>query len=174
MIRAPWPAADVARVDPEAEEEIGVLMDLVRAVRSIRALTSLGDRKELRALVVVSGDRERSVLENSIDRARALASLSELDIQSAAERPPSSAVGVATGFEVFVPLEKDVDLGALRETLERRVEKLGKGIAQVAGKLGNPGFLRGADPELVEAERARQSEMEHELVLLERNLAGIG
>ncbi len=40
-------------------------------------------------------------------------------------------------------------------------------------KLANEGFLRGADPEVVEAERARKAEMESELLLLERNLAGL-
>jgi valyl-tRNA synthetase len=173
LIRTSWPAADVAKRDEAAEGEIGVLMDLVRAVRSIRALSSLGDRKPLPAVVVAPGERERGVLEGSFERAKALAHLSSLEIHAAAERPASSAVGVASGFEVFVPLGGDVDLGALGATLERRVEKLRKGIAQVAGKLNNPGFIKGASAELVDGERQRQVEMGEELEMLERNLAGL-
>ena len=116
---------------------------------------------------------DRAVLEASAQRARALAFLSTLDIRERAERPPASAVGVATGFEVFVPLGEGVDLGELAATFERRSDKLRKALAAADAKLGNEGFLRGADPEVVEAERARRGETQGELELLERNLAGL-
>ena len=76
-------------------------------------------------------------------------------------------------MQVFIPLGDDVDLGALAETLERRVAKLEKGIAGVAGKLKNEGFLRGADPEIVAVEKTRHGEMTEELELLRRNLEGL-
>jgi len=145
----------------------------VRAVRNIRALTTIGEKKKLPALVIAPGEREHAVLQACRDQARALAVLESLDIQAIGDRPPSSAVGVAAGFEVFVPLGDDVDLGGLAETLERRVDKLTKGVAGVDKKLQNQGFLQGADPEVVEAERTRQTEMKHELELLARNLAGL-
>jgi len=174
LIVTPWPDVDtVAPLDEEAERDIDVLQGLVRAVRNIRALTTIGDRKKLPALVIAPGERERAVLAACRDQARALAVLETLDIESSGERPPSSAVGVASGFEVFVPLGDDVDLGGLAETLERRVDKLTKGVAGVEKKLHNQGFLKGADPDVVEAERTRQTEMKRELELLERNLAGL-
>jgi valyl-tRNA synthetase len=173
LVVAPWPAAAPERLDPAAEAEIEILQDLVRAVRNIRALTTIGDRKPLRGLVVAPGERERRVLGAAHERARALAFLEELSIEAAAERPSSSAVGIGAGFEVFVPLGSEVDLGALAATLERRAAKLQAGLGGVRAKLANEGFLRGAEPEVVEAERARESEMASELSLLERNLAGL-
>jgi valyl-tRNA synthetase len=174
LIVTPWPDVDaVAPRDEEAERDIDVLQGLVRAVRNIRALTTIGDRKKLPALVIAPGERERAVLAACRDQACALAVLETLDIESSGERPPSSAVGVASGFEVFVPLGDDVDLGGLAETLERRVDKLTKGVAGVEKKLQNQGFLKGADPDVVETERTRQTEMKRELELLERNLAGL-
>jgi valyl-tRNA synthetase len=76
-------------------------------------------------------------------------------------------------MEVFVPLGDEVDLGALADTLERRLGKLSKGIEGVKKKLANEGFLRGADPEVVQAERERHDEMQLEIELLQRNLAGL-
>jgi len=173
LVREAWPAPDVGRLDEEAEAEMAVLQDLVRAVRGIRALTTIGDKKPLKALVVAPDERAREVLVRSDARARALAGLDGLDVRPAGERPPSSAVGVASGFEVFVPLGGDVDLGGLADTLERRLAKLRKGLAGVEGKLRNEGFLRGAGPDVVAAERERKAEMEVEVELLERNLAGL-
>lgn len=90
-----------------------------------------------------------------------------------AERPPASAVGVAAGFEVFIPLDQGQDLGELAATFARRAEKLERSLAAIDAKLENAGFLRGAEPEVVEAERARRAETASELDLLRRNLAGL-
>jgi len=173
LIRSSWPSAQ-GREDAAAEAEIELLQGLVHAVRSVRALTTIGDKKPLPAIVAAPRSADRAVLEACAERARALAHLESLEIQAQAERPPSSAVAVAGSFEVFIPLGADVDLGELAATLGRRVEKLEKGLRATEGKLDNPGFLRGADPEVVAAEKARCEEMKRERELLERNLAGLG
>jgi len=152
---------------------MGVLKELVGAVRSIRALTMTADRKPLEAHVSAPGERERRVLASSAARAKALGCLSVLEVRPTAARPPASAVAVAAGMEVFVPLGGDVNLAELAATLARRTEKLEKSLAAVDAKLGNEGFLRGADADVVEAERARRDETARELDLLRRNLAGM-
>jgi valyl-tRNA synthetase len=175
LVRSAWPDSDLAaRRDAEAESEIEVLQELVRAVRNIRALTTIGERKPLVAIVAAPRERDRAVLAACGERARALAVLASLEVHARADRPPASAVGVAPGFEVFVPLGSEVDLGALAATFERRAEKQRKALAAVDAKLANEGFLRGADPEVVATERARRAETARELELLERNLAGLG
>ena len=173
LITTPWPDDSRHGIDAEAEEEIEILQGLVHSVRAIRALTTLGERKPLEALVVAPGERERRVLADTQERAKALAYLSSMELVASAERPENSAVAVAAGFEVFVPLGDEVDLGALADTLERRVGKLEKGLAAVTSKLANPGFLAKASPDVVEAERERSQEMQRELDLLGRNLAGL-
>jgi valyl-tRNA synthetase len=174
LVTTPWPAGALGlEPDPRAEEEMGVLQELVGAVRSIRALTQTAERKPLVAHVSAPGERERRVLASCAERARALAVLERLEVEPRAERPPSSAVGVAAGLEVFVPLGAEVDLQELAATLERRAEKLARSLEVADSKLSNQGFLRGADPEVVAAERARRQETAQELELLRRNLAGM-
>ena len=173
LVAASWPEAHAAWTDAQAESEIEVLQGLVGAVRSIRALTTMGDRKPLKAVVAAPEGSTRGVLEACAERARALAFLEELEIHESAERPPSSAVGIASGFEVFVPLGSEVDLGGLTETLQRRLGKTQKGLGAIEKKLANEGFLRGADPAVIEAEKQRAGELRQEADLLERNLAGL-
>jgi valyl-tRNA synthetase len=173
LIRARWPDA-AGRPDAAAEEEFAVLQALVGAVRAIRALTQAGERRPLAALVSAPEARERGVLEACRGRAQALAVLASLEVRARVERPPSSAVAVAGAFEVFVPLGSEVDLGELAATLARRAEKLEKSMQVSEAKLGNEGFLRSADPEVVAAERERRDETARELELLRRNLAGLG
>jgi valyl-tRNA synthetase len=172
LISATWPDAAGLRVDADAEAEMDVVQSTVRAVRSVRALTTIGDRKPLVATVAARGAAQET-LRTHAATIQGLAFLDELAIDERATRPPASAVAIASGFEVFVPLGDEVDLDKLAATLAGRVEKLEKGIAGVQGKLANPSFVERADPDVVEAERGRAEEMEHERELLARNLAGL-
>ena len=53
------------------------------------------------------------------------------------------------------------------------MEKLEQGIAAVDKKLSNPRFVENADPDIVDGERERRSELEVELSSLRENLAGL-
>ena len=172
LISAPWPDGSGLQEDPKAESEMHLLQELVTSVRRVRALTMVGERKRLVALVGAPRDEERAVLVRYQETAKALAFLESLTIEAQAERPAGSAVSVAAGFETFVTLGADVDLDGLREVLKGRLGKTEKGITGIEGKLGNKKFVERADPEVVEAERERLSELKHELVLLQRNIDG--
>jgi len=173
LIRAAWPADGDVRPDARAEADLAVVQDLVGAVRSIRAVSMVADKRPLAALVVAPSAGVREVLAASHERARALAFLEQLLVVAAAERPPSSAVSVAGGMEVFVTLGPEVDLERLRDTLAKRAAKLEQSLAIAEKKLANEGFVRGADPEIVAQERERAEEGRVELELLRRNLAGL-
>jgi valyl-tRNA synthetase len=170
---AEWPDNAGIEYDETAEKDMGVVQGLVHAVRNIRALTTLGDRKPLTAIVSVQNEAELETIRAHEKSIIALGFLEVLDLKVDAARPPASAVAIAGGAELFVPLGEDVDLEKLSVTLAGRVEKLRKGIGGVEGKLGNAKFVERADPEVVELERTRLGEMQHEMALLARNLEGL-
>ncbi|MFT5286955.1 MAG: valyl-tRNA synthetase [Planctomycetota bacterium] len=173
IIVAEWPDNAGIEYDETAEKDMGVVQGLVHAVRNIRALTTLGDRKPLTAIVSVQNEAELETIRAHEKSIIALGFLEVLDLKVDAARPPASAVAIAGGAELFVPLGEDVDLEKLSVTLAGRVEKLRKGIGGVEGKLGNAKFVERADPEVVELERTRLGEMQHEMALLARNLEGL-
>jgi len=171
LIRAPWPS-EAGRLDPEAEAELSVVQDVIGALRRVRALTMLGERKPLAALVRAPRAEERAVLERNAPILESLGFLERLEIRAEAERPPSSAVAVAGAVEVFVPLGAEVDTEKLRAVLDNRARKVRGAIEGADHKLANEAFVARAEPEVVDAERARRGELALELELLESNLAG--
>jgi len=173
LISSAWPDGAGLGVDAVAEQQFELIQGVVGAVRSVRALTMVGERKPLRALVCAPRDAERSVLAEHGAAAKALGFLETFDLRASATRPPSSACAVHGGIEVFVELGADVDLEKLRGVLAGRRDKLEKSIEQVQGKLANASFVERADPEVVAAERARRDELVLERELLARNLAGL-
>ena len=174
LVTASWPTAEGLQVDEAAEAEMELVQSMVHGVRAIRALTTLGDRKPLDAVVSVPTPELGETLRSHEASIRGLAFLAGFTIEENAKRPPASAVAVANGAEIFIPLGEDVDLDKLKTTLAGRVDKLKKGIGGVEGKLGNENFVARADADVVQAERDRLVEMQRELELLERNLVGLG
>ena len=172
LVRATWPTGEGLSVDDSAEADMGLIQDMVRCVRRVRALTMVGERKPLAAIACVPREAERAVLEKHAEIARKVAFLGEFEITDKAERPENSAVSVAGGLEVFVGLGDEVDFAKLKEVLVNRAAKVDKGIEGAERKLANKNFVERADPEVVAAERERIEELRLEKELLERNLSG--
>ncbi|MFT4538828.1 MAG: valyl-tRNA synthetase [Planctomycetota bacterium] len=172
LILAAWPSCEGLTVDADAEREMGLVQELVRSVRRVRALTSLGERNPLTAIVSAPVGDERSVLEKHEATIRSLAFLGKLEIHEQANRPPTSAVSVAGSMETFVPLEGNVDLEKLKGVLDGRSKKVVSAIEGVDKKLGNKKFVERADPDVVASERERADQLRVELEMLKRNLSG--
>jgi valyl-tRNA synthetase len=172
LMNSKWPDGAGLGLDATAEADMNVIQDLVRAVREVRALTMVGEKKPLRATIAAPRDAERRVLRDHAASARALAFLESYELHERATRPAMCAVAVAGGVEVFVHLDADVDLEKLRPVLRGRLDKLVKAVAGVDAKLANQNFIERADAGIIEAERTRRGELVLERELLERNLAG--
>ena len=173
LIASPWPdGAGLGRA-ADAEADMQVIQDLVGAVRSVRALTMIGEKKPLRAEIAAPRERDRRVLTDHGDTVRALAFLESCRVAERVERPPASACAVAGGIEAFVTLGTEVDLDKLKGVLEKRLAKLGESLAAAERKFANPQFQERAAPETVAAERERLADLRLEGELLRRNLAGL-
>ncbi len=173
LMNATWPDGAGLEVDERAEAEMETIQSLVHALRQVRMLTQVGERRPLEAIVATRSEDERRVLTEREATIRALAYLESYRVTEEAARPPGTAVGVAGGMEAIVFLGDEVDLERLGEVLESRVDKVRRGIEGVEKKLANRGFLDNADPDLIEKERGRREELAVELALLESNLEGL-
>jgi valyl-tRNA synthetase len=73
--------------------------------------------------------------------------------------------------ECFLVVEGAIDLDKERERLVKELQRLGGAIAGVEKKLGNEGFMRGASPEVVEAEKKKLADWTEAKTKIEKNLA---
>ena len=74
--------------------------------------------------------------------------------------PKASAQIVLGEATVALPLEGVIDFAAERARLGKELEKIGKDIAAIEGRLGNPGFVAKAPEEVLEETRERKTELE--------------
>jgi valyl-tRNA synthetase len=147
-----WPSEQPTYVN--AQEEVGWVIDLVTAIRSIRAEMNIAAAIPL---VLAGASKETSARATRwADFIKRLARVSE--ISSAASAPQGSVQLVVRGEVAALPLKGIIDLAAERARLAKEIAKADADIARVDGKLGNANFVARAPEEVVEEEKEKREE----------------
>ena len=159
-------AFDTDFSDQAAEAEIGWVVDLVTAIRSVRAEMDIAP-KILTPLVLVGVSAEtKARAPRWIDVIKPMARLSDI---SFADTPPQGAVQLVVRGEVAaLPLKGVIDLAAERGRLDKEIAKAEADIKRADAKLSNEKFVANAAEEVVEEEREkRDAAVERKSKLLE-------
>jgi valyl-tRNA synthetase len=151
----PWPA--LAGLDnPEAEAEIGWVVDLVTAIRSVRSEMNIPPATQLPLVLAAASRETQARAARWKDFVQRLARLSAIEF---AERAPQGAVQLVVRGEVAaLPLKGVVDFAAERARLEKEMARVDADIRRVDAKLGNADFLARAPEEVVDGEREKREE----------------
>ncbi len=149
---APWPLLSGLH-DEKAEAEIGWVIDLVTAIRSVRAEMNIPPASQI-PLQLAAAEAVQARADRWADMIKRLARISEI---SFADAPPQGAVQLLVRGEVAsLPLKGVIDLSAEKTRLEKELAKVAADIARVDGKLGNADFIARAPEEVVEGEREKR------------------
>jgi valyl-tRNA synthetase len=152
---SPWPLLTGLR-DEEAEAEIGWVIDLVNAIRSVRAEMNIPPALQIPLVLATTGEKTRARAARWADMVKRLARIADI---SFAEAPPQGAVQLLVRGDIAaLPLKGVIDIGAEKSRLEKEFAKVAADIARVDGKLGNADFVARAPEEVVEGEREKREE----------------
>ncbi len=170
---APWPVAGTR--DAAAEEDFGVLIDLVRAIRNARAEASVEPARWIAADVFAAG--RSAAFETARRELGALARIDDALLHLHAGTPVAGeqALTVLAGDTAAVlPLAGMVDLDAERSRLRREVAEAEAERDRARGQLANERFMSRAPAQVVEVQRRRLATAEEQLEVLARRLDQLG
>ncbi len=140
--------------DAKAEAEIGWLIDLITAIRSVRA--EMNVNVPLPLVMIRVGDHVWDRTRRWSEFIKRMAKISELS------REPMHKPGVIPliirGETVGLVVSGLIDLAAERARLGKEIAKCDADIARVDAKLGNPNFVARAPEEVVEEEKDKREE----------------
>jgi valyl-tRNA synthetase len=156
---ARYPRAGRRAIDAAAEAEMAVLMAVVTAVRNVRSEMQIPPSRALVVILRPADQRQAAILEAGRTALAALAR-AEVTVDAGASRPPQSALAVAEGCEVYVPLEGVVDLSAERRRLARELARAEEELARLEAKLARAEFRERAPAEVVAREETRGAEQQ--------------
>jgi valyl-tRNA synthetase len=148
-----WPEL-TALENTAAEAEIGWVIDLVTAIRSVRAEMNITAQIPL-VLAGVSAETKARA-DRWAEFIKRLARVS--DISSAEAAPQGSVQLVVRGEVAALPLKGVIDLEAERARLAKDLAKAEADIKRVDAKLANESFVSRAPEEVVEGEKEKRDE----------------
>lgn len=160
IMRAPWPQVHYPAEDPQTEAEAEMIMQLVTAIRTIRAEMDIPPAKRL-PLLVMGEELPLQLLRSHETLVLSLARLESWQLLTG-EIPSGAATAVLPGLQIFIPLAGVIDQKAEIARLQKAIDRLDADLIRVQGKLANAGFLAKAKPEVIDLERAKKSEMEEQ------------
>ena len=145
---AGYPLGDPALVDPASEKAMNALMDVVRAVRNLRAERRLPAGAFLSCYLAVPDAAMRVPLSERRELIEALARVQPLTITSSREEAPADGVATAVLADsvVILPLGGLVDTAAERAKLSKELEEVSSYLDTSESQLAK---MRGRAPEKV-------------------------
>jgi valyl-tRNA synthetase len=150
---APWPKLEGLE-DADAEAEIGWVIDLVSAIRSIKA--EMNTNAVIPLVLVAAPAQTQQRAERWSDFIKRLARVSE--ITTAASAPGGSVQLIVRGEVAALPLKGVIDIAAERARLDKEMSKADADLKRSDAKLSNQKFVANAAEDVVEEEREKREE----------------
>lgn len=149
LVHADWPEYGAELVDVDADREMNWVISLIEGIRSARAQMNVPAGLKIPVLQTVADEHAVKALANNEALIMRLARVESIIV--ADEAPKGSLTVPAAGASFALPLADIIDVDAEKARLGKQLEKLGKELGGLRGRLNNPKFVESA-PEAVVAE----------------------
>lgn len=170
---AAYPEADDTKNDPEAEDKIGTIIEIIRAIRNVRAQYKVATGRWIEACIYVDDRLHRSISPYS-DAIKSLARANPVVI-TAGEPQEKTAENTLVlplaGSSVVIPMASMFDAGAEKKRLEKEIEQVGGEVKRLESRLEDNAFLTRAPVAVIEKERQKLYTLKEKLEKLDQQNA---
>jgi valyl-tRNA synthetase len=154
-----WPIVQDSQISDAVEKEMNLLMEIIRAVRNLRAEIKLSPGSQVEVILVCEDLKSLTTVKQGEDYLRNLAAASKVSYYTEVkDRPQQALTSVVGSVEVYLPLSGLVDLEKEVARLEKEVAVLDQEISRLDSKLNNEGFMAKAPAAVVDKEKEKRSE----------------
>ena len=169
-----WPKYDEALNAPQAEEQMNIVMDIIRATRNLRAEMNIKNSKKLDMILCYTTGKLIDTLEGGRIYVEKFANTENLTITNTAEGIPANAKAVNVGTVVaYFPIDELVDFTAELARLEEERKVAQSELDRANGKLSNDKFVSKAPANLVEQEKAKVLKYTEALASIDQQIEAV-
>ncbi len=170
LIHADWPEYSAAELaDATADAEMTWVIALIEDIRSARAQVHVPAGLQLPLVTTGMSEAAAGAWAGNETLIRRLA---RIDSLTQVESFPKGSITIpAEGATFGIPLEGVIDVAEDRARLEKTLQKLGKEIGGLEGRLKNPKFAESAPEEVVEEAKANLAARQGEAAQIEAAIA---
>jgi len=163
-----WPKNHAAHKEGKQSVEFfeTVIQEIVRSVRNIRSTLNVPPGSQIE-LILAAKEPVAGKIAEVEQYLKTLARVKELQIlPEVKDKPKQSAVALAGGVEIYVPLAGLIDIDKEISRLNKEKEKMASSLAQIKGRIDNPQFVQSAKPEVVARQQQEAERIAGELTII--------
>ncbi len=154
ILKADYPIDDSSiqpiSVDDDAEEQAGLIFDVISAIRNIRGEMRINPSMKLRATLKIKDQATRELFDQYRINIETLARLNSLSISEVGASSAGSATALVKDITIYVDLSGVIDFEKEIARLDKEIGSLEKDRARLEKKLANEDFRAKAPAEVVE------------------------
>ena len=170
LIRAQWPVYDPEMDYGEAVYRIETAMEIIKAVRNIRAEADAAPGRKLTMEIRTSALAD--VIPEIQSYIRNMANITDIKVIPADATAADDAMTAAVkDAEILIPLPDLVDFDEEIKRLEKEQARLQSEVERVEKKLANKGFVNKAPEKVVQEEREKGEKYRDMLETVEKRLS---
>ncbi|MDL2219544.1 valine--tRNA ligase [Ruminococcaceae bacterium OttesenSCG-928-O06] len=172
IMTQPWPVQDDALDWPEEQAAFGEVLNLVRAVRAVRAEMGVHPAKRTRMVIETALPAPFVAGQGVIQK---LAGAEQIAVVERFADEAAGMVQVATPTaRVFVPMLELVDRDMELARLAKELAAAEKELAGLAARLENKGFVEKAPPEVVQEIRTKLERAAEKQARIQESIDALG
>ncbi|MBC6315457.1 valine--tRNA ligase [Listeria grandensis] len=167
---ADWPKVNLTQIDKDAAESMKLLVEVIRAVRNIRAEVNTPLSKQIELQLKPKTEDHKAILEENISYIERFCNPETTTISFDIEPSKTAMTAVVSGAEIYLPLEGLINIEEEIARLEKELSKWKKEVSRVQGKLSNEKFMAKAPENVIEEERAKEKDYTEKKLLVEERI----
>ncbi|MBI4127344.1 valine--tRNA ligase, partial [Candidatus Peregrinibacteria bacterium] len=161
LIKETWPEVNKKFNFESESEELERILEVVTAIRSLRAESKVDATKKIHAVIYAHEDLK--LVEEKAEIIKRLANLGELEISKNGEKIDKAISTFVKDIEIYLPLADLIDFEVEKNRTEKEMDNLAKFASTLKLKLNNPGFIKNAKPEVINMEKTKLKEAESKI-----------
>ena len=155
-------------------EKMLAVQEIITKIRTIRSEMNISPAAQIEAMFSVLNPENEKTLNENEDYIKRLAKISNIEFGKNMQRPKNSALAVAGGFEIFLPLEGLIDIEKEKARLAKEIVLAGQEVERTNAKLQNENFVKRAPETEIEKIKARLSDAQTKIEKINESLRFLG
>lgn len=168
-----WPLAAERLSYPGASEEMSKIIELIKAVRNIRAFWNIAHSVSLELILDLQDPSDEELYREHAPLIERLSGSCITEICKDADRPSGSVATLGRRVKVYIPLGEAIDLDKEKKRVSGKIQELNQYLEGIEKKLTNDSFIKKAPQKVVLKEKEKKETFSQKLKTLKDNIAAL-
>ncbi|MBF0619060.1 MAG: valine--tRNA ligase [Candidatus Omnitrophica bacterium] len=165
-----WPVPAAKFQDAKAEQEMGLVIGLISAIRNSRSQWNIKPADQIGITFSVDSGLSKKTVIDALAFIKRLTKISTFAFAQDVSGMSKCATGVAGDVKYFIPLGDLVDIDKEKARICAEIAEKEKAAAAIDGRLSNEGFVSKAPADVVEKDRQRMVDFRARATELKKTL----